>query len=269
MASIPPLPTRFSIGSADPRSLTAVGLGIAVVLTVSWGYVVYMVWGMAHMDVSAHWLLMPRMDNWNGTDILLVFVMWAIMMAAMMLPAAVPVLLLFARVNHARYRQRQANLATGVFGLGYLTVWVGFSLLVTLAQWGLLTARLISPMMDSLSPAFSSVLLLAAGAYQFTRFKYACLSRCRSPLSMLMTDQGDGMRGAYFMGLRQGAYCAGCCWLLMALLFAFGVMNLVWIAALSLLVLLEKLLPQPRWFSYLVGVVWLAWGVWLAGRVVL
>ena len=237
-----------------------------VALALSWAYVVYMVWGMEHMDVSADWLLMPRMDNWNGVDLLLVFVMWAIMMAAMMLPSAVPMLLLLARTNHVRYSQRRANLATGVLALGYITVWTGFSLLATLAQWGLLTARLVSPMMDSLSPVFSSVLLLAAGGYQFTAFKYACLSRCRSPLSMLMTDQRDGLNGAFIMGLRQGAYCTGCCWLLMALLFAFGVMNLIWIAALSLLVLVEKVMPPARWFSYLMGVTLLGWGMWMAGQ---
>jgi predicted metal-binding membrane protein len=269
MASIPPSPTRRSAEAANPQSLAIVGAGIAVALTVSWAYVVYMVWGMAHMDVSAHWLLMPRMDNWHGVDVLLVFVMWAIMMAAMMLPSAVPMLLLLGRTNQVRYSRRRANLATGVFALGYLTVWAGFSLLATLAQWGLLTARLVSPMMESLSPVFSSVLLLAAGGYQFTPFKHACLSRCRSPLSFLMTDWRDGLQGSFFMGLRQGAYCTGCCWLLMALLFAFGVMNLIWIAALSLLVLLEKLLQRQRWFSYLTGGILLVWGVWLACRAVL
>lgn len=241
-----------------------VGAGVVVALTISWAYVVYMVWGMEHMDVSADWLLMPRMDNWNGVDVLLVFVMWAIMMAAMMLPSAVPMLLLLAKAHQVRYAPRRANVATGVFGLGYIAAWVGFSLLATLVQWGLLTARLVSPMMDSLSPVFSSVLLLAAGVYQFTPFKHACLSRCRSPLSVLLTEWRDGMQGAFFMGLRQGAYCTGCCWLLMALLFTFGVMNLVWIAALSLVVLLEKLLQRPRWFSYSMGAILLGWGVWLA-----
>ena len=266
MASIPPSPTRPSAVAPNPRSLATVGAGIVAVLAVSWTYLLYMVWGMGHMDVSAQWLLMPRMDNWNGVDLLLVFVMWAIMMAAMMLPSAMPMLLLLTKTNNVRYSPRRANLATGVFGLGYITVWAGFSLLATLAQWGLLTARLVSPMMESLSPVFSSVLLLAAGGYQFTAFKHTCLSRCRSPLSILMTEWRDGMYGAFVMGLRQGAYCTGCCWLLMALLFAFGVMNLIWIAALSLLVLLEKLLPQPRWFSYLTGGIWLVWGMWLAGR---
>ncbi|MGA7180402.1 MAG: DUF2182 domain-containing protein [Thiobacillaceae bacterium] len=237
-----------------------------VTLTVSWAYLVYMVWGMAHMDLSAHWLLMPRMDNWNGVDLLLVFVMWAIMMAAMMLPSAVPMLLLLARTNYVRFTKHRANLATGVFGLGYITVWVGFSLLATLAQWGLLTARLVSPMMDSLSPVLSSVLLVAAGGYQFTPFKHACLSRCRSPLSFLMTDSSDGLHSAFFIGLRQGAYCTGCCGLLMALLFAFGVMNLFWIVALSVLVLLEKLLQRPRWFSYSLGGIFLVWGMWLGSR---
>jgi predicted metal-binding membrane protein len=269
MVSTRPLPTRPSTEVPNPRSLATVCAGIVIALTVSWAYVVYMVRGMTHMDVSAHWLLMPRMDNWNGVDVLLVFVMWAIMMAAMMLPSAVPMLLLLAQTNYVRYGPRRANLATGVSGLGYITAWVGFSLLATLAQWGLLTARLVSPMMESLSPIFSSVLLIAAGAYQFTPFKDACLSRCRSSLSLLMTAWGNGLQGPFFMGIRQGAYCTGCCWLLMAALFAFGVMNLIWIAALSLVVLLEKLVQRPRWFSHLLGGLLLVWELWLAGRVAL
>jgi predicted metal-binding membrane protein len=225
-----------------------------------------MVWGMENMDLSADSLLMPRMLGWQGTDLLLVFVMWAIMMAAMMLPAATPLLLLLAKINHARYSRWRSAVATGVAGLGYLAAWTGFSLLATLAQWGLLEARLVSPMMESSSPLLSGALLVAAGAYQFTPLKYACLSRCRSPLSVLLNDWREGYLGAFRMGLRQGAYCLGCCWLLMALLFAFGVMNLIWIAALSVLVLLEKILPQPRLFAQGTGAILLVWGAWIASR---
>ncbi len=117
MASILPSPTKASAEAPHLRSLVTVGTGFVAALTVCWAYVVYMVWGMSHMDVSAHWLLMPRMDNWNGVDVLLVFVMWTIMMAAMMLPSAVPMLLLLAKTNYVRYSQRRANLATGAFPL--------------------------------------------------------------------------------------------------------------------------------------------------------
>lgn len=267
MASIPPSPTSPSVLAANFRDgALPVGAGIALAAALSWAYVFYMVWGMENMDLSADSILMPRMIGWDGVDLVLVFVMWSIMMAAMMLPAATPLLLLLAKINRTRHSRRRAAVATGVAGLGYLAAWTGFSLLATLAQWGLLEARLVSPMMESSSPLLSGALLVAAGAYQFTPLKYACLGRCRSPLSVLLNDWREGYLGAFRMGLRQGAYCTGCCWLLMALLFAFGVMNLIWIAALSLLVLLEKIVPQPRLFAQGTGAILLVWGAWVVAR---
>ena len=266
------MPGKPDGGGTSPDARTAnfrdgvlrVGAGIALAAALSWAYVFYMVWGMAHMDMAADSLLMPGMDNWDGTDLLLVFVMWTIMMAAMMLPAAAPLMLMLAKINYSRYRRRRAALATGVAGLGYLAAWTGFSLLATVAQWRLLEAQLVSPMMDSSSKLMTGVLLIAAGAYQFTPLKHACLGRCRSPMGVLLTEWREGYAGAFRMGLRQGAYCLGCCWLLMALLFALGVMNLVWIAALSVLVLLEKILPQPRLFAQGTGAILLVWGVLIA-----
>jgi predicted metal-binding membrane protein len=242
--------------------------GIVVLLAILWGYVLCMAWGMENMDVAAQWWLMPRMSNWRGADLMLVFAMWAIMMAAMMLPSALPLLLLLARSNSQRYSRARALLATGASGLGYVAAWSAFSALATLAQWGLLDARLVSPMMASSSPYLSALLLAAAGLYQFSALKYACLYRCRSPLSALLTQKRDGITGALLLGLRQGAYCTGCCWLLMALLFVLGVMNLLWIAALTLLVLLEKLLPQPRWIVQLTGAALLVWAVLVVDQAV-
>ena len=203
MASIPPSLTSPSAARIPSfrNGLLPVATGIAVVLAISWAYVICMVWGMANMQVAAEWLLMPSMSGWGGMDLLLVFVMWAIMMAAMMLPSAVPLLLLLTRINYQRYSRRRAFLATSIFGLGYLGVWTAFSVFATLAQWGLLEARLVTPMMDSSSAVLSSALLLAAGAYQFTALKEVCLSRCRSPLSVLMTHSREGILGAFLMGL--------------------------------------------------------------------
>ncbi|HEY6239838.1 MAG TPA: DUF2182 domain-containing protein [Burkholderiales bacterium] len=265
MDSIPPSRTSPDARTANYRDgALTVGTGIALAAALSWAYVFYMVWGMAHMDLAADSLLMPGMDNWDGADILLVFVMWTIMMAAMMLPAAAPLMLILARINYSRYSRRRAAFATGVAGLGYLAAWTGFSLLASLAQWRLLDAQLVSPMMESSSKFMTGALLLLAGVYQFTPLKHACLGRCRSPMSVLLNEWREGTMGAFRMGLRQGAYCLGCCWLLMALLFAFGVMNLIWIAALSALVLLEKILPQPRVFAQATGAILLVWGVLIA-----
>lgn len=212
------------------------------------------------MDAVADSLLMPAMTSWRGTDLLLVFVMWAFMMFAMMLPSAIPLLLLAAKINYGRFDRGRALLSTGIFALGYLVVWTGFSALATLVQWVLLEARLISPMMESANPWLSAMLLVAAGVYELTPLKNACLSRCQSPLGFLMTGWREGLSGAFTMGIRHGAYCTGCCWLLMALLFVFGVMNLVWITVLAIFVLLQKLLRQPIWFSRATGITLIAWG---------
>jgi predicted metal-binding membrane protein len=242
--------------------------GLVIVIGISWAYLAYMAWGMQNMDAAAEWWIMPRMSDWGGADLALVFAMWAIMMAAMMLPSAVPLLLLIARIDSERYRGAHALVAASAVGLGYVAAWGAFSVLITLAQWRLLEARLVSPMMVSASPYLSALLLAAAGAYQFTAWKYACLSQCRSPLSALMTQKRGGMSGALLLGLRQGTACIGCCWLLMVLLFVLGVMNLYWIAALTVLVLLEKFLHQPRWFIRLTGAALLVWAAVVAAQAV-
>jgi predicted metal-binding membrane protein len=261
-------PELPSPGARAPglRSVLLPLAGIAVVLAASWGYLAWMAWGMENMDVAGEWWLMPRMTDWDGADLMLVFAMWAIMMAAMMLPSALPLLVLLSRIDSHRRTRAQALCMTGASALGYLFAWVAFSALATLAQWGLLEARLVTPMMASASPGLSALLLAAAGAYQFTVWKHACLARCRSPLSVLMTQKREGVPDAFLLGLRQGAYCTGCCWLLMALLFVLGVMNLLWIAALTVFVLLEKVLRQPRWFVHLTGASLLAWAVLVVAR---
>ena len=147
--------------------------------------------------------------------------------------------------------------------MGYLTAWTGFSVLATLAQWGLLTAALVSPMMASTSNILGAGLLLMAGFCQFSLLKYACLAHCRSPLGFLATEWREGSWGAFRMGLKHGVYCLGCCWALMGLLFAFGVMNLLWIAGLSILVLAEKIAPFERLVSSIAGLVFIGWAAWL------
>jgi predicted metal-binding membrane protein len=147
---------------------------------------------------------------------------------------------------------------------GYLAVWAGFSLAVTLAQWGLLELRLVTPMMESASRGLSGLLLLGAGVYQFTAFKRLCLNNCRTPLGFLLAEWRPGTRGGFLMGLHHGAYCVGCCAMLMLLLFVLGVMNLVWIAVLTLVVLMEKVLPAEQdWPSRLLGVGLIVWGGYL------
>jgi predicted metal-binding membrane protein len=232
-------------------------LGLTAVLAASWAYLGWMAWGMHHMDVAGDALLMPRMSAWRGTDLLLVAFMWALMMTAMMLPSAMPLLLLLFHSNAGRFDARRVGIETAAFLAGYLAVWNGFGSMAALLQWGLLETHLISPMMESRSVWLDGALLLAAGIYQISPLKNACLTQCRSPIGYLLSGGG---RGGMFLGLRSGLYCAGCCWLLMCLMFAFGVMNLFWMGMLTVVVLLEKLVPRPRLFSSLVGAGLLVWG---------
>jgi predicted metal-binding membrane protein len=242
------------------RERLALLLGLGVVVALAWGYLLYMSWGMEHMDVGVRMVIMPRMTAWGPIDLALVFIMWAIMMTAMMLPSAIPMILIFTAVNRRRQEGRAHLTHVWAFVAGYIAVWTAFSASATLVQWGLLDARLVSPMMRSSSPMVGGLLLICAGGYQFTPLKRACLATCRSPLAFILGEWRAGASGAFVMGFRHGAYCAGCCWLLMALLFVLGVMNVLWIVALALFVLAEKTLPRTRWLGFVSGAMLIAWG---------
>lgn len=202
--------------------------GLALITALAWAYLIYLARDMQHMDMGMDMdMAMPQMAAWGTVEYLLLFVMWSVMMAAMMAPSAAPMILMFAGVNRKRREQERPYVPTAVFLAGYLTVWTAFSALATLLQGALHGAALLSPMMVSTSPVLGGVLLLAAGAFQWTPLKRACLNHCRSPLTVILSEWREGTRGAFVMGLRHGAYCAGCCWFLMGLLFVAGVMNLL------------------------------------------
>jgi predicted metal-binding membrane protein len=200
---------------------------------------------------------------WTPGYAVLMFFMWWSMMVAMMLPSASPMILLFARFNRHQRDKGAPYVPTGVFALGYVLVWAAFSQVAVAAQWSLESSGLLSSMMASTSVTVGAVLLIAAGLYQLTPLKYACLQHCRSPLVFISQHWRPGEWGALRMGLEHGAFCTGCCWFLMALLFYGGVMNLFWIIGLALLVLLEKLAPAGHWVGWVVGVGLIAWGVGL------
>jgi predicted metal-binding membrane protein len=191
---------------------------------------------------------------WTAGYAGLIFLMWWLMMIAMMTPSAAPVLLLFTALKKAGSSPARAPLLSLLFLSGYLLAWAVFSLAATAVQWGLETAGLSNgPMMSLSSRALAGALLLAAGAYQFTPWKHACLSHCRTPVQFLTAHHRTGMAGAVLMGAHHGAYCLGCCWALMLLLFAGGVMNLYWIAGIALYVLAEKHLARARLFAPAAG----------------
>ncbi|MGH8645552.1 MAG: DUF2182 domain-containing protein [Gammaproteobacteria bacterium] len=215
---------------------------VTTVALVAWAYLAHLVWEMGTMDMTPD-MVMPQMQSWGAVELLLLFVMWAVMMVAMMVPSVAPLILMFARANRQKGGNRVVGSA-GILLLGYLLVWMGFSILAALAQWRLHTAALLSSMMVSTSSVFGGLLLVAAGVFQFTPLKHACLVHCRSPLGFLISQWREGQWGSLVMGLKHGAYCVGCCWILMTLLFVAGVMNLLWVAAIAIFILVEKIAPR-------------------------
>ncbi len=251
-------------GSADAvlkRDRAFVIAGLGGIAGISWVYIFHLA---REMGTSTGMEMgVPRMQGWGAVDFILMFVMWAVMMVAMMTPSAAPMILTYSRVNRRHHEQRSPFLATAVFLAGYLVVWTGFSAVATLAQWELHRAALLSPMMVSNSPLLGGVLLIGAGVFQFTPLKRACLAHCRSPLGFFMTEWREGTRGALLMGIRHGIFCVGCCWLLMALLFVAGVMNLLWVAVIAAYVLVEKIVPAGHWVSRGIGLCVIVGGAWM------
>jgi predicted metal-binding membrane protein len=203
----------------------------------------------------------PAPVVWSAKVWLLSAAMWWTMMVAMMTPAAAPTVLLYARVHRHAQEGSEGLAPTGAFVAGYLLVWLGFSLAAVVAHWGLQRSGLLSTAtMGSQSKWLSGGVLIAAGLYQLSPLQGLCLRHCRSPAAFLSRHWRPGVAGAIRLGLLHGAYCVGCCWLLMALLFVGGVMNFVWIAALTLVVMAQKLLPGGAWVARAAGVLSIAWG---------
>jgi predicted metal-binding membrane protein len=201
--------------------------------------------------------------SWSLGYAAIIFLMWWVMMVAMMLPSAAPMILLFAAINRKQRLQGSPQVPTGLFMLSYLVVWGGFSLVAAALQWRLSGTGLLGSGMALGSATLAGILLVAAGLYQLTPLKQACLRQCQSPVHFLTTHWRSGAAGAWRMGMVHGFYCVGCCWFLMLLLFFGGVMNLFWIAGLALFVLFEKAVPADHWLSYAAGLGLTAWGAWL------
>jgi predicted metal-binding membrane protein len=205
-------------------------------------------------------MVMPM--SWGPAEWLGLFVMWVVMMLAMMLPSAAPVILLVLATLRRR-GDAHALLAAYVFVTGYLLAWTVFSALAATVQFQL--HRVAAMTMDmSLQPsAASAAVLMLAGIFQWTPFKNACLRHCRSPLDALSRYWREGTSGALLAGLRHGSYCIGCCWLIMLVLFVVGIMNLAWVAALAAVILLEKDAPWGQFIGRVAGLALFTWGAWL------
>jgi predicted metal-binding membrane protein len=234
---------------------------LIVVPLVSWLWIVAMARDMyGPMTGASAWMMTAAWDPWH---LVLLWAMWAVMMVAMMLPSASPMLLLYGTVA-----RRSAVGAGGArqlyaFAAGYLVVWAAFSVGATALQRLLAALLVVSPMMEVTSRVAGATLLMIAGVYQLTPLKHACLRTCQSPLGFLMSRWRPGAGGAFRMGLEHGALCVGCCWALMLLLFAGGVMNLAVIATLTALVAFEKLTRFGVYGAHISGILLIVAAVWM------
>jgi predicted metal-binding membrane protein len=242
---------------------------LVAVIALSWIWILFGAGtGMSALDTllgfgMADMAEMMAPAVWTLGYAAIIFTMWWAMMAAMMLPSAAPILLLFARINRKEKAVGRPFIPTGIFAAGYLVAWGSFSAFATGLQWALQQAGVLSPMMATTSYSLGGAILLAAGMWQLTPIKGMCLRHCRSPMGFLVQSWRPGHGGAFRMGLQHGGFCLGCCWFLMGLLFFGGIMNLFWIIGLAMLVLLEKTVPMGSWIGRIVGVGIAVWGVLL------
>jgi predicted metal-binding membrane protein len=216
---------------------------------------------MVYMDMDALFFSMPMTPVWTYVDFILLFLMWFVMMIAMMTPSVSPLILTFARINRQRKQQHHPFVNAAFLLAGYFLAWAAFSLVATALQWLLQQKSLLSPDMITTSKIFGGIVLIASGIFQFTPLKQACLGHCRSPLDFVLQHWKEGKQGALQMGIENGFYCLGCCWMLMVLLFVTGIMNLLWVSIIALFVLVEKILSQIKWISYAAGTLLILYGI--------
>ena len=254
------------------RDRIVVVLVLTLLTALAWSYLLWLSADMAmggmdmgdfRMIPSGMGLMVLAHTPWQAMEFAFVFVMWTVMMVSMMTPSAVPMILMYARVG--RQTEGAPFASTVWFAVGYLLVWVASALLATLIQWALERTALLDSWMETTSNVLGGLVFVAAGTYQWTRVKDLCLAQCQKPFEFVMRHGGfrRDAPGSVMLGLRHGAYCVGCCWTLMALLFVGGVMNLLWIVLLALLILLEKITPSGRLIAQLAGIILIAVGAWL------
>jgi len=252
----------------------AIVVSVLVLLTtIAWIYLALTASGMARGDMrlmgigvsmgGMHGAMSMSAQPWTVTTFLLMLVMWWVMMVGMMIPSAAPMILIYARVQRKKLPDENPLLRCILFTLGYVLMWLGFSVVATLAQWRLGEATLLSPAMASTSVYLGVTVFAVAGLYQLTPLKQACLVNCRSPVQFLTEHRHPGNTGAAWMGIHHGLFCLGCCWFLMALLFVGGVMNLYWIVGIATYVAVEKVLPAGQRVAKIMGAVLMVWGVGL------
>jgi predicted metal-binding membrane protein len=258
------MPERTSFESLLLRDRWLIGGALVVTVALCWAWIVPMANDMyGSMRGPSAWMMT---ETWDFTHLALLFAMWAVMMAGMMLPSAAPTLILYAGVIRKSPEGGCARAHVYAFAAGYLLVWTAFSLVATVLQRLFAHWLLLSAMMEARGRFFGGTLLIVAGLYQFTPYKRSCLESCRSPAAFIAQHWKRGVAGGLHLGAAHGLDCLGCCWALMLLLFVGGVMNLWWIGALTVFVLLEKLAPLGAQGGRLSGLLMVAMGLWYLTR---
>jgi predicted metal-binding membrane protein len=243
------------------RDRNIVIAGLSAVIFIAAIYTINMAQSYGGMSVAM--LQHQNHTGYSNDSFLNLFTMWTVMQIAMMSPTAVPMILMHAKVERSRHPEQSPVIATTLFFLGYIIVWVVFSAVFAIIQMVLQSSALLSPQMSSANPWLAGGILIAAGLFQFSKLKEVCLNECRSPVTYFMLEWREGNTGALLMGLKHGVHCVGCCWVLMALLFVAGVMNLLWMSLITVFVLIEKVMPKGDIFGRVGGVGMLIWGIFL------
>ena len=279
--------TNTQFQQAPLKDRMVVYIGVAIVLLISWFYILGMGWHMntlpfientsMNMDMdksigmepgiigSVLTWMPPSNGLWAMSDFILLFLMWSVMMVAMMTPSILPMLFLFTTLNAKNRANEKETSSVMILLFGYLSSWILFSLVITFPEYVMHQTGLLNPMMEPTHAYIGSIVLCLAGIYQFTPFKEACLTVCQSPLSFLMNNWKDGNLGTFLIGYKHGFYCIGCCWALMLTLFALGVMNIMWVMILTVFVLFEKLsYKRPLLYRRVTGFVFISWGIFLS-----
>ncbi|HEU5016858.1 MAG TPA: DUF2182 domain-containing protein [Pseudolabrys sp.] len=266
-------PAARGLGAALARPKTVAVLCVVAITALGWSWLALAVAGMAGPAAPLDFwppaftalcqptfgLAVPE-GSWGLSGFAVVGLMWGAMVLAMMLPSAGPMIFTYAEIADTAARKQEPIVSPVVLAAGYATIWLGFSVLTTFAQFGFTRAALLDAHMTSASASFSGAIFIAAGAYQFSSLKHACLRRCRSPFSFFFANWQTRARGVFRLGVRQGLYCLGCCWAMMAVMFAVGVMNVIWMAALGIVMTVEKMITGRR-FSQAIGAALIAGGV--------
>lgn len=255
--------------SRTTQSGLLIAAGLSAVTVTTWWALYTQHAEMAALPMDRMWMPPTGTWRWSLMDFGLIGSMWAIMMLAMMLPVVMPMVLLIHRIGQDR--RREARISLPAFLSGYFLLWIGFSVAVTLLQWLFHGLNWLTPMMDAGNAVVSGTILVLAGVYQFTPWKTICLNYCRTPMGFLLTYGSPGWRGGVRLGLHHGRYCLGCCWAEMLVMFAVGVMNVLWMGAITLAIIAERYLPGPAdSVRKLTGVALLGFGLayWLSGTIV-